>query len=209
MRKLLILGAGGHGEVVGEIAFLMKKWDVISFLDDDTNKDKCLSFEVIGKIKQLESFIHEYDDVFVAIGNNDIRKKLIEKVESHKQSIPTLIHPSAVISTFSSVDYGSVVMANVIVNPNCQIGKGCIINTASTIDHDCIIKDYVHISPGCHVSGEVYIDEEVWIGTGSSIKNGIHIQKNSICGVGSIIVNNISENVIVMGNPASEKGSRI
>lgn len=99
MRKLLILGAGGHGEVVGEIALLMKTWDVISFLDDDSHKEKCLSFQVIGAIKQLESFIHEYDDVFVAIGNNEMRRQLIEKVESYKKSIPTLVHPSATISS--------------------------------------------------------------------------------------------------------------
>lgn len=206
MKKLLILGAGGHGKVVSEIAFLMKKWDVISFLDDDTNKDKCLSFDVIGKIKQLESFIDEYDDVFVAVGNNDIRKKLIDKVVSHKQSIPILIHPSAIISTFSTVDYGSVVMANVIVNPNCQIGKGCIINTASTIDHDCIIKDYVHISPGCHLSGEVDIDYNVWIGTGTNIIQRIKVGYNTIIGAGSVVIRDVQSNSKYFGVPAKKKG---
>lgn len=202
MRKLLILGAGGHGKVVGEIALLMKKWDVISFLDDDPHKEKCLSFHVIGKIKDLEIFIHEYDDVFVAVGNNDIRKKLIEKVVSHKQSIPTLIHPSAIISTFSTVDYGTVVMANVIVNPNCQIGKGCIINTASTIDHDCIIKNYVHISPGCHLSGEVDIDYNVWLGTGTNIIQRIKIGNNTIIGAGSVVIRDAQPNSKYVGVPA-------
>lgn len=205
MRKLLILGAGGHGEVVGEIALLTKTWDVISFLDDNPHKETCLSFHVIGKIKQLESFIHEYDDVFVAVGNNEMRRQLIEKVESYKQSIPTLIHPSAIISTFSTVDCGSVIMANTVVNPNCQIGKGCIINTAATIDHDCIIKDYVHISPGCHLSGEVNIDYNVWIGTGTNIIQRIKVGNNTIIGAGSVVIRDVQENSLYVGVPAKRK----
>ncbi|NLZ35533.1 MAG: hypothetical protein GX889_11670 [Clostridiales bacterium] len=35
VKKLLILGAGGHGKVVAEIASLMKQWDEIAFLDDN------------------------------------------------------------------------------------------------------------------------------------------------------------------------------
>lgn len=37
MSKLLILGAGGHGKVVAEIATKMKKWNEIAFLDDNEN----------------------------------------------------------------------------------------------------------------------------------------------------------------------------
>jgi len=35
VKKLLILGSGGHGKVVAEIASLMKQWDEIAFLDDN------------------------------------------------------------------------------------------------------------------------------------------------------------------------------
>lgn len=43
--NLLIVGAGGHGQCCYEIAERMNKFHKISFLDDDTRKNK-----VIGKV---------------------------------------------------------------------------------------------------------------------------------------------------------------
>ena len=37
-KKIAILGAGGHGKVVGEIA-LMNKYKVINFFDDKKKSD--------------------------------------------------------------------------------------------------------------------------------------------------------------------------
>ena len=64
MKSLLIIGAGGHGQVVKEIAQDLG-YERIDFIDDHNSR-------AIGKIKDLENF-KEYQNAFVGIGNNKLR----------------------------------------------------------------------------------------------------------------------------------------
>lgn len=87
-------------------------------------------------------------EIFVAIGNADVRKKFIETLVEQGAAIATLIHPNAVIGEGVQIGIGSIVMAGAVLNPECKIGKGCIVNTCASVDHDCCIGAYVHISVG-------------------------------------------------------------
>ena len=100
-------------------------------------------------------------DIFVGVGNNVIREKIQKKLEAEGASIPTLIHPNAVIGEQVKLASGTVVMAGVVINCCTKIGKGCIINTGATIDHDNLIEDYVHISPGAHLAGTVKVGARI------------------------------------------------
>ncbi|NLG82342.1 MAG: acetyltransferase [Bacilli bacterium] len=191
-EKLLIIGAGGHGKVCADIALKMQKWKTITFLDDNENIKEVLSIKVIGKTKDFTKFIDSHD-IFVAIGNNYTRKSIIELLTEHNASIPTLVHPCAVIASNVTIDMGSVVMANVVINSDSKIGKGCILNTASTIDHDNIIGDYVHISPGVNLAGNVIIGNCTWLGIGSKVINNISISCDCIIGAGGVVIDNINE----------------
>mgnify|MGYP003300698632 CR=1 FL=1 len=94
MKSLIIIGASGHGKVVADIAKL-NGYEEIRFLDDREDITECGGFPVIGRSSQFE----EHDcDIFVAIGNAIIRKKLIDIIEEKGKKIVTLIHPNAVIA---------------------------------------------------------------------------------------------------------------
>ena len=67
-KKLAIIGAGGHGKVVGEIA-LLNQYENIHFFDDKINEIKNLPFTIIGNLLQLKDNLKDYDDFFVAIGD--------------------------------------------------------------------------------------------------------------------------------------------
>lgn len=75
-RKLLIIGASGHGKVCAGIAIQMKKWDQIFFLDNNKKIKKSLGLDVIGNSDQISDFVDDYE-IFVGIGNNEIRKKYL------------------------------------------------------------------------------------------------------------------------------------
>jgi len=202
MSKLLILGAGGHGKVVAEIARLIKQWDEIAFLDDKEGLKEVNGYKVIDKLKNYKLYKEEYKNAFVAIGNNKLRINLIENLLREGFEIPILIHPFTFISNNVKVDKGTVIMAGAVINTNSVIGKGCIINTSSSIDHDCILKDGVHISPGVHVGGTVNIGKCTWVCIGSSIANNITIGKNVIVAAGAAVIKDVPDNVIVAGVPA-------
>lgn len=202
MKKiLLIIGASGHGKVVVDIAIKMNKWNKIAFLDDDPLITECMGFSVIGKTE--DAFKHASEaDVFVAVGNNEIREKVQNKLESAGIKPPLLIHPSAIIGSEVKVGIGTVIMAGVVVNSATRIGKGCIINTAATVDHDNRIADFVHISPGAHLAGMVEVGKKTWIGIGSTISNNLIITGNCKIGAGAVVVKNIAESGTYVGVPA-------
>lgn len=202
-NKLLIIGASGHGKVVADIAMRMARWREIAFLDDNEDIKSSMGIRAIGKVSDVSKYINEYD-IFVGIGNNAIRKDIHEKLEGISASIPTLIHPSAIIGEQVELGVGTVVMAGVVINCCTKIGKGCIINTGSTIDHDNIIEDFVHISPGVHLAGTVKVGNNTWLGIGSNVKNNICIVNDCIIGAGSVVIRNITIPGIYFGVPAKE-----
>ena len=189
-KKIAIIGAGGHGKVVGEIA-LLNQYESIHFFDDKINKIKDFPFTIISNVAQLKNDLKNYDDFFVAIGENKVRHKMISWLRRGKVKIVSLIHPKSTISKFISVGAGTCVMANAVVNPGTSIKEGVIINTSSSIDHDCIINDYAHISPNCSLSGNVSVGKFSHLGTGTSVHPGILIGNNVKTGIGSKIYQNI------------------
>lgn len=199
-NKLIIIGASGHGKVVADIAIKMNKWQSIAFLDDDESIKTSMSLEVIGKIGDAFKYKDEAS-FFVAIGNNDVRKKVQEKLMEEGLNVVSLIHTSAVIGTDVEVGIGSVVMAGVVVNSSSRIGKGCIINTSSSLDHDNVIEDYVHISPGVRTAGSVGIGKGSWIGIGSVVSNNVNISSGCKVGAGAVVVKDITEPGTYVGVP--------
>lgn len=202
--KLLIIGASGHGKVVADIALKMNKWEQIAFLDDNENIHSVMGINIIGHSEDALNYIKDFD-IFIAIGDNRIREKIQEKLESKGASIPTLVHPSAVVGEQVNMLSGTVVMGGAVINSCTTIGKGCIINTGATIDHDNIIEDYVHLSPGVHLAGTVRVGRGTWLGIGSIVSNNIEITSWCKIGAGAVVVKNITETGTYVGVPARRK----
>jgi UDP-N-acetylbacillosamine N-acetyltransferase len=193
-KKLAIIGAGGHGKVVGEIA-LLNDYKKISFFDDRKSNIKSFPFRIINNLEYLKKNLNEFDDFFVAIGDNKTRS-LELKFLKNRVNIINLIHPQSIVSRFSSLGIGNCVMANATINAGAIIKEGVIINTSASIDHDCVIDDYSHISPNSTLSGNVKIGKFTHIGAGTSIHPGIQIGNNVKTGVGSKVFKDILNNTI-------------
>ncbi|MGD6961102.1 acetyltransferase [Fictibacillus phosphorivorans] len=200
-NKLLIIGASGHGKVVADIAVKMERWQEIAFLDDDESITTSMGFDVIGSSDEALKYIDDYE-IFIGIGNNDIRQKVQENLEINGAIIPVLTHPNIAIGEQVEVGAGTVVMAGAVVNCCTKIGKGCIINTGSTIDHDNCIEDFVHISPGAHLAGTVKVGRGSWLGIGSIVSNNINIPNGCKIGAGAVVVKNITQSGVYVGTPA-------
>lgn len=201
MKKLIIIGAGGHGKVVADIALLLNRYKKIAFLDDNENIKTALSFKVIGKTDMASLYINEYD-FFIAVGNSYLRRKFTENLISMGANLATLIHPSAIIGSDVQIGLGTVIMAGAVVNCLSRIGCGCIINTKSSVDHECAIDDYVHLSPGVTLSGNVSVGRGSWLCSGSIISNDLKIVAETIIGAGAVVIKDIITPGVYVGNPA-------
>lgn len=209
MKKVVVIGSGGHAKVIIDIILQRNKilddnLKIVGILDDKYNEDEKIEiFEtfVIGKIEKIFGLP---EDVYyvIAIGNNSVRRKIAEKYSDRK--FITLIHPKAIIGEKVNIEDGTVIMAGSIINSYTKIGKHCILNTGSIIEHDNTIKDYVHISPNATLCGGVKVEEETWIGAGTIIIQGKKIGKNVTLGAGSVVLKDIPNDCIAIGNPASQ-----
>ena len=194
-KNIAIIGAGGHGKVVGEIASL-NSYKTINFFDDKANKIKGFPFTISGSFNDLIDNLNDYESFFVAIGENKVRFEMIESLKKYDLNIVNLLHPSSTVSKFSSLGVGTCIMANAVINAGTIIKEGVIINTSSSVDHDCLIEDYAHISPNSTLSGGVRVGKFTHLGSGTSVHPGINIGKNVKIGVGSKIFKDILDDTI-------------
>ena len=159
--KLLIIGAGGHGKVVGEIAKACGY--EIDYLDDTPGVG------VIGTTSDIEKYISAYDGFIVGIGNNETRRKKMEQIEQLGGTLVSLIHPSAYVSDSVKVGSGTVIEPMALVNTNSSIGKGCILSVGCIVDHDVVIEDYVHVNAGAICKGGAHFIEATKIEAGEVV----------------------------------------
>lgn len=205
MKKLIIFGSGGHSKVVLDIAEKMIEFDIQGFIDDYLpTGSKIMGLPILGnreKILELKNTGGDFE-VIVAIGNNRLRREISTWLRHHGLQMARLIHPSAQIGRDVTVGTGTVLMAGVIVNSGTNIGDDVILNTNCSVDHDCIVESGVHIAPGVSICGGVTIGTNSILGVGSSVIPSKKIGNNVVVAAGAVVVNDIKDDVTVIGVPA-------
>jgi UDP-N-acetylbacillosamine N-acetyltransferase len=191
--KIAIYGKSGHGKVIADIA-RAQGFKEILWIDDDPKKEAM-------RFLDFYEFYHEVP-VLLGIGDNHQRQKLFHSLKSKGFSLPSLAHPSAIISKSATIAGGSVIMAHAVVNADAAIAEGVIINTAAVIEHDCVIESFVHISPRAALAGGVRIGKFSHIGLGATVIQGKHIGESCIIGAGACVISDLPSRVTAVGIPA-------
>jgi len=193
-NKVILYGASGHCKVIIDI-LENNNQEILEIIDDNPKDELILS----KKIKKSSDFSFEAShQVILSIGNNKVRKRIASVL---KVNFVKAIHPKAILSKFTSIGEGTVVMAGAIINPDVSIGEHCIINTGSVIEHDCILEDFVHISPNASLAGGVCVGEGTQIGIGATVIQSVKIGKWAVIGAGAVVIKDIPDFVTVVGNP--------
>lgn len=201
MRRLAILGAGGHARVVADAAEA-SGWTEISLFDDAWPNVPPGPWPVVGTGSDLDTRLAEFEGVVVGIGVNTIRLAKQHRLAECGARLVSILHPAATVSRHACLGPGSVIFAGGVINPGTETGDAAIINTAATVDHDCRLGHGVHISPGAHVAGGVTIGDRAWIGVGASVRESVSIGADVTVGAGSAVVNSIADDLTVVGAPA-------
>ena len=201
MKSIALLGAGGHGRVVAEIAELNGFEKIIFFDDKYPKQHRSGSWGIKGRIADIREHLSEFDEVMVTIGDNITRAKLARDLGKIGK-LGKLIHPSSEVSSYANILPGTVIMANAVINAYSTVEENVIVNTSSVIDHDSTIHEASHISPGAILAGNVTIGGGSWIGLGAKILEGITIGKEAIVGAGSVVTKSFPDKVVLTGMPA-------
>lgn len=202
-KPVIVFGASGHAKVVIDVLENQGGYEVNCLIDDNPviKGQSIYGYRVSGgKADLLAEDCGEY---LVAIGNNRIRQEIASWMEQKGFTLATAaVHPSCQLARGVSIGDGTVVMAGSVVNSDSVIGKNTIINTGATIDHDCCIGNSVHVAPGATICGGVLVGDLTLIGAGATIHPNVKIGKNVTVGAGATVLNDVEDNVSVVGTPA-------
>jgi acetyltransferase-like isoleucine patch superfamily enzyme len=105
-----------------------------------------------------------------------------------------MIGENVSIGPYSVVHRGTMGLTS--ISAECQIGAFC------NIGHNCRLGRNNVLAAGVIFSGGVCTGENCWFGSGSIVKHKITITDNVIIGTGAVVVKDITESGIYIGNPA-------
>ena len=204
MRKVIVIGAGGHAAVVAEAA-LAEGWKILGVLDDDS--EKTLPIEGVSHLggmssppAEVHALIESGAHVHAAIGDPEIRKSWLEKFGS--ATAATIIHPSACLSPSARVEPGVFIGPCAVVNARAQLEIGAIINSGAIVEHDAQVGAYAHLAPGAILAGEAVVEHDAFVGAGAVVLPGVRIGPGATLGAGSVALNDVPGKTTAVGIPA-------
>ncbi|MCP5328960.1 MAG: acetyltransferase [Sinobacteraceae bacterium] len=202
-RPIVIVGAGGHAISVANVA-LAAGFEIRCFFDVNRRNSSLLGFPIIDEWSELSNTSHS--EIAIAIGDNSVRERVYLDFETRYDGLrfPPLIHPSAVVSSFTRIEEGAVIMPHATVGPNSRVEKFCIVNTQASIDHDCTMHAFSSIAPGAITGGGVTIGYRSAVSIGATIKHGIRIGNDSVLGANSYLNKDLASERMAYGSPARE-----
>jgi sugar O-acyltransferase (sialic acid O-acetyltransferase NeuD family) len=160
---------------------------------------------ISGDEKLHEKYQQGYRKVFIAIGDNLIRKKLVQFIGTIGFEFINIVSDQALVSKKAVLGSGVLIMPGATINADAKIGSYSIINTGAVVEHECLIKEYSHIGSNAVLCGRVEIGIGAFIGAGSSVLPSVKIGARVKVGSGSVVTRDVLNDEVVYGNPARIK----
>lgn len=173
----------------------------IGYFDKKESLVNPYNIPYLGSEKEGGHFM-ETDCFFPSVGDNLLRKSLVETIRKQGWQEITLIHASAQISPKAKIMKSTLVAPKAIINSGVLIGEGCIINSGAIVEHECKIGDFTHLAPGAILAGNVTLGDSCFVGAGAVIKQGVITGDQVVIGAGSVVLNDIPSGETWVGNPA-------
>lgn len=190
--SLLLVGGGGHGKTLIDLVSVLENYQVGGIIDNNLEPgSRILDMPVFGGDELLPELFNagfrQAINGVGGIGNVSIRLAVFDKLIAAGFDFPTLIHPSAWIEPSAELAAGVQILPLTYVGTDSSIGFGSLLNAHVIVSHDCHIGKCVNLSPGATLAGGVKIHDHAQIGMGVTINMNLTIGADSQIGNGATI----------------------
>ena len=206
MKQLVIIGAGGFGREVHNMAPFCRGYGeefvIKGFINDIT--DALDGFEgyapIIGTIKD---YMPREDDVFIcAIGDIAGRKKCVNMLLERGAEFINLVHRTAGRDRNTAIGKGCILGIRVGISCDCKIGDFTILQDECLVGHDTVIGDFCQLHPRVFIAGKVSLGDDVHVGPYALVHPGKKVGDGATIGGASFVIRNVKSGSTVYGNPA-------
>lgn len=206
-KELYALGIGHNSPVFIDLALACGyKIAGLYHYNDTRTGEIDHGYEILGSFDDLfakESL--EGMSFLLTMGDNRIRTELSNKIIEKGGSVPTLIHPTAVISAFAKIsDVGVYISPYTYVQADSTIGSNTVLLSHVNISHTAHIGNSCFIAGGATIGAYTEMEDFVFVGQGalSISAKAKHIGHHAFIGARSLLTRDVPPCVVVAGSPA-------
>ena len=209
---------------------LEKSEDIIAYIKNSKKKTP-VKIYIKGDIQNIKTNakVFSYGDFHFIVGDYEEIKAILDEYKEFIQDyylendrrnsgVPTLnyfnvnarIEPGAIIRDKVKIGDNAVIMMGAIINIGAEVGEGTMIDMGAVLGGRAIVGKNCHVGSGAVIAGvieppsakPVIIEDNVVIGANAVIIEGVHVGKNAVIGAGAVVIEDVLDNQVVVGNPA-------
>lgn len=208
MYNIIIVGAGGFGREVYcwvKDTFSNKEFKLKGFISN--NPRDLDNFDIDAPIIGNEHIyeIQDKDRFIFAIGNIDLKKRIVTNLKNKGAKFLTLIHPTAVVTKSAKIGEGVVICPFALVSHNVELDDFVMMNFYSSCGHDAKVGKYCILSPYATLSGFSILEDEVFLSSHATVTAHRRIGYRSKISANSVAMYDVSKHSFVYGVPGKNQ----
>lgn len=200
-EPLLVLGTSDFSLVVADIAE-DAGWAVAGFVEnmDRARVEAGLDGRKVTWFEDLHGLTGSHQAV-CGLGTTR-RSKFTAQAEAQGMRFATVIHPTAHVSSRSTLGPGCIVSPGGVVAGYSTLGSHVVLNRGAMIGHHTTIGDFCSVQAGAQVAGRCTVGEATWVGIGAVVSDHLNVGRGSVIGAGAVVITDVPSGVMVVGVPA-------
>ena len=206
MKDLIILGTGPHAQEMADILELINRvqptWNLLGALAAPVQAElvgKTLdNLVVLGTTADLSRYPQA---CFTAEFGSD-------SSACPPQQLISLVAPSAFVARSAHIGAGCVVYPGCFIGHHAWLGDRVFCLSSATINHDDHLEDNVTLCSHVSLAGHVHVEAGSYLGQACTVKEFVHIGRDTLVGMGSVVLADVPANSVMVGNPAHKLRDR-